>query len=136
MLVAAITAWAQQPAAPAGVMTLNQAVQQALAYYPGALAAAREHAAAQAQVEVAKTAFLPVGGVTAQFDRGTDNAVLGLTFPSPLPSISGTVPTKDYFGGSAWTSAAGVYFNWEVYDFGRRQANVNFFQDLAAEAGE
>lgn len=136
MLVAAITAWAQQPAAPAGVMTLNQAVQQALAYYPGALAAAREHAAAQAQVEVAKTAFLPVGGVTAQFDRGTDNAVLGLTFPSPLPSISGTVPTKDYFGGSAWTSAAGAYFNWELYDFGRRQANVNFFQDLAAEAGE
>lgn len=124
-----------QPA-PTRTLSLGQAVRRALAYYPTALAAARNTAAAQAQVGVAKTAFLPNSGITAQFDRGTDNAVLGLTFPSPLPSISGTVPVKDYFGGSAWTSATGVYFNWEFFDFGRRQANINFFRDLAAQAGE
>lgn len=137
LVISAIAAVAQGPAAaPAGGMSLEQAVRRALAYYPGALAAARNTAAAQAQVGVARTAFLPVSGVTAQFDRGTDNAVLGLSFPSPLPSLSGTVPVKDYSGGSAWTSAAGVYFNWEVLDFGRRQANVNFYRDLAARAGE
>ncbi len=116
--------------------TLAEAVRRALAYYPGALVAARNLAAARAQVGVARTSYLPVSGITAQFDRGTDNAVLGPTFPSPLPAISGTVPTKDYFGGSAWTSAAGVYFNWELFDFGRRAANVNFYRDLAAQASQ
>ncbi len=117
-------------------LTLAEAVRRALAYYPGALVAARNAAAARAQVGVARTSYLPVTGITAQFDRGTDNAVLGPTFPSPLPAISGTVPTKDYFGGSAWTSAAGVYFNWELFDFGRRAANVNFYRDLAAQASQ
>lgn len=126
------------PTPPTGQqgLTLAEAVRRALAYYPGALAAARSAAAARALVGVAKTSYLPVTGITAQWDRGTDNAVLGPTFPSPLPAISGTVPTQDYFAGSAWTSAAGAYFNWEFFDFGRRAANVNFYRDLAAQASE
>ncbi|MGH9533255.1 MAG: TolC family protein [Terriglobales bacterium] len=140
IIICLLAVWAMAavppPAASGGNLTLAQAVRRALAYYPTALAAARNAAAAQAQVGVAKTSYLPVMGLTAQFDRATDNAVLGLSFPSPLPSISGTVPPKDYFGDSAWSSAAGLYFNWEFFDFGRRAANVHFYRDLAAQASE
>ncbi|MGH9487853.1 MAG: TolC family protein [Terriglobales bacterium] len=131
VLAAAGAAAAQAPAAkPLG---LAQAVTTAWARYPGMTAARQAAVAAGAQADLARVAFWPNAGVTGQWDRATDNATLGLSFASPLPGISGTVPAADYSQSSAWTSAAGVYFSWEIADFGRRAANLRYFQELARE---
>ncbi|HUX66555.1 MAG TPA: TolC family protein, partial [Terriglobales bacterium] len=123
-------------AAQSGGLGLGEAVASAWAHYPGMVAAEQAAARAQAEAGVAATNLWPTAGVAAQWDRGTDNASLGLAFPSPLPSISGTVPAADYSQRSAWTSAAGVYFSWEVADFGRRAANVRYYRELAARASD
>lgn len=126
----ALGAGGQTPA-----LAFPDAVQAAVARYPGVEAARQGLARAQAEAGVAATNLLPNLGLAGQWDRATDNATLGLSFPSPLPSISGTVPAKDYAPTSAFTSAAGAYFSWEVADFGRRAANILYYRDLAAAAG-
>ncbi len=115
-------------------LSLRQAVEAAWARQPRVASAQQTAAAARAQADVAATTLWPVAGLSAQWDRGTDNANLGLGFPSPLPSISGTVPPADYSQRSAWTSAGGVYFSWEVLDFGRRRAGIQAAQRLAQAA--
>jgi len=128
---------ARAQAAPAsGPLSLVEAVRQALRQNPSVAAFEYGAGAARSQIGVAQVAFLPNAGVTGQFDRGTDNAALGLSFASPLPAISGTVPVSDYSWRSAWTSAAGAYFAWEFLDFGRRAANVRYYQALASEAAD
>ncbi|HUX66262.1 MAG TPA: TolC family protein [Terriglobales bacterium] len=120
--------------AQTGGLGLAEAVASAWGHYPGIEAAQQAAVRAQAEAGVAATSLWPAAGLAGQWDRGTDNASLGLAFPSPLPSISGTVPAGDYSQRSAWTNAAGVYFSWEVADFGRRAANVRYYQELAAGA--
>ncbi len=115
---------------------LAEAVTSAWMRYPGMTAAQQAATLAVAQADLARTAFWPNAGLAAQWDRATDNATLGLSFASPLPGISGTVPASDYSQRSAWTSAAGLYFTWEIADFGRRAANVRYFQNLAQQAGD
>lgn len=122
-------------AAPAP-LTLTAAVQAALTHYPAVLAAAHARLRAAADVSVARTNLWPNAGVGGQWDRGTDNATLGLSFASPFPGISGTVPTADYSWRSDWTSAAGGYFSWELLDFGRRAANVRYFEEIARQAAD
>lgn len=124
-----------RPQTPAP-LHLAQAITSAWAHYPGFTAAQQAAAVAAAQAELAQTAYWPNAGVTTQWDRATANATLGLSFASPLPGISGTVPAADYSQRSAWTSAAGLYFTWEIADFGRREANVRYFQNLAQQAGD
>ncbi len=126
--------WAAAGASAQQTLNLQQAVATAWAQQPLVAAAGQAAAAARAQAELAATALLPVSGLSAQWDRGTDNASLGLGFPSPLPSISGTVPPADYSQRSAWTSAAGLYFSWEVLDFGRRGAGIQAARSLAQAA--
>lgn len=121
-------------AAQSGGLGLSAAVDAAWLHYPAIAAAQQAAARAQADVGVASTALWPVAGVAGQWDRGTDNATLGLAFPSPLPSISGTVPAKDYSANGAWTSALGLYFSWEVADFGRRAANIRYYRELALQS--
>lgn len=122
--------WAQGQTSPAP-LDLAQAVTMAWNRYPGMAAAQQGAVAAGATAELARTALWPTAGVAAQWDRATDNATLGLSFASPLPGISGTVPVADYSQRSVWTSAAGLYFSWEVADFGRRAANIRYFRELA-----
>jgi len=122
-------------AAQSPALAFPDAVQAAVARYPGIEAARQGLARAQAEAGAAATNLLPSLGLAGQWDRATDNATLGLSFPSPLPSISGTVPAKDYAPASAFTSAAGAYFSWEVADFGRRASNLRYYRDLAAAAG-
>lgn len=131
-LVAGVIATPQTPAP----LHLAGAIASAWAHYPGFTAARQAAAVAASQAELARTAYWPNAGVSTQWDRATDNATLGLSFASPLPGISGTVPANDYSQRSAWTSAAGLYFTWEIADFGRRAANVRYFQSLAQQAGD
>ncbi|MGH9474803.1 MAG: TolC family protein [Terriglobales bacterium] len=127
--------WAAAQTAPPP-LGLAQAITTAWAQYPGLSAAQQAAAAAAATASLAQIQMLPNAGVAAQWDRATDNATLGLSFASPLPGISGTVPAVNYSQRSAWTSAAGLYFSWEIADFGRRAANLRYFQELARQSGD
>ncbi len=115
-------------------LTLADAVSRAQQRYPLVLAAMAQREAGESEVSLARAQYLPGFGLISQFDRGTDNSPAGLLFPSALPSISGTVAPKYYDWSSVWTSSVGAYFNWELYDFGRRRADVAFYQALARQA--
>ncbi len=115
-------------------LTLAQAVRRAQRRYPRVAAALARQRAGEFAAALARAQYLPSLGLVSQFDRGTDNSPAGLLFPSALPSISGTVAGKYYAWNSVWTSSAGAYFNWELYDFGRRHSDVAFYQALARQA--
>lgn len=126
----------QQPsqAAPAQ-LRLNDAVQLAVHNYPAVLAAQRAAQQTQAAVGLAKTGYLPDLRLVSQFDRATDNNTPGLLISNGLPTISGPVAPQ-YSWQSVWTSSAGAVLSWEVFDFGRRGAGVNFYRELAARSNE
>lgn len=129
LALAALEAAAQT--APA--LQLPQAVAAALARYPAVLAAQRQTQAAQAAVELQRTAFAPDLRLVAQFDRASDNNTPGLLLGNGLPTISGPVAAH-FSWQAATTSSAGALFSWEAFDFGRRAAGVDFFRSLAARA--
>src|SRR5262249_21267318 len=88
-----------------------------------------EAQAADAEVDVARTEYLPRLDAIFQENRATYNNVFGLSFPQAVvPPISGPV-LGTTSTDSVWGSAAGVLLTWEVIDFGLRHANVQ-----AAEA--
>lgn len=109
---------------PLQPLTLNAAVELAEANYPALRVAAAQVAAAHADIDLARTAYLPRTDLLWQENRATTNNVFGLLLPqSVIPPISGPVlGTKSYT--SAWGSAGGVLFSWEPFDFGLRSANV------------
>jgi outer membrane protein TolC len=111
-------------------LTLEQAVQDASAKYPGVQVSLEQVQAAAAAVNLARTAFLPRVDAGAQLNRATHNNVFGMLLPqSVMPSISGPVLRTNSLG-NVWGSSVGLLAQWEPFDFGLRQANV-----AVAEAG-
>src|SRR5262249_16911103 len=90
------------------VVTIQQAVDTAMANYPAGQVALARARAARAGVAVAQTVYLPRADLLWQENRATDNNVTGLLIPqSVIPSISGPVkPTTSW--DSVWGSAAGT----------------------------
>ncbi|HKW00023.1 MAG TPA: TolC family protein [Vicinamibacterales bacterium] len=110
--------------APAGSLTLDQALQYALDHYPTIKAAAEQLNASAAGVDVARTAYLPRLDSLWQSNRGTANNVFGQVLPqSVIPALSGPV-LASASGDSVWSSAVGALFTWEPFDFGLRGATV------------
>ena len=127
---------AQTVASAPGNQTLSlaEALTMAQDKYPAIKASLEQQAAAQHQIGVAKTAYLPRLDMLWQTNRATDNNRTGLMLPqSVLPSISGPVAV-DAPGRSAWSSAGGALINWEPFDFGSRAARVNVAQNGALAA--
>jgi outer membrane protein len=115
-------------------LSLADALAIAQDKYPAIKAALEQQAAAQHQIGVAKTAYLPHVDVLWQSNRATDNNRTGLLLPqSVLPSISGPV-AGDAPGRSAWSSAGGTLVAWQPFDFGARAAQVNVAQKSALAA--
>lgn len=115
--------WAQQTA-PAGALTLAQAVEAALRNYPSVRVSQEQINAAAAGIQLARTAYLPRVDALAQVNRATRNNVFGLLLPQRvIPSISGPVLGTNNFG-TAWGSAIGALVTWEPFDFGARRASV------------
>src|SRR5882757_9366092 len=140
LFLAAYALPAQTVAPAAGNQPLSLADALALAQdkYPAIKASLEQQAAAQHQIGVAKTAYLPRLDVLLQSKRATDNNRTGLTLPqSVLPSISGPV-AGDAPGRSAWSSASGALLNWQAFDFGARAAQVDVARNgaLAARSEE
>lgn len=112
--------------ANAGPLTLNDAIQLALKNYPAIKESRARAQAAQAGVNVARTAYLPRLDMLWQENRGTTNNVFGLLFPqSTLFSMTGPVLGTRSLGDSVWGSAGAVLLSWEAVDFGQRKAGVD-----------
>lgn len=111
-------------------LTLGQVIAQALERYPAIRAASERLAAADMDVALARSAYLPRADLLWQVNRATRNNITGLLLPqSVIAPISGPVPLADSING-VWNSAAGMLFTWEPIDFGARASVVR-----AAEAG-
>ncbi|HET9741649.1 MAG TPA: TolC family protein [Terriglobales bacterium] len=122
---------AQQSTPPPTPLTLEGAVNYALAHYPQIRASLERRSAASAGVGLAKTAYLPTGSALWQGNRATRNNIFGLLLPqSVIAPISGPV-LPDTSNRGIWGSASGVLVSWEPLDFGYRRAGVD-----AARAGE
>jgi outer membrane protein TolC len=111
---------AQQPP-----LTINEAVQQALAKYPAVRASLEQVSAAAAQINLARAAYLPRADFLGQVNRATHNNVFGLILPqSVIPSISGPAQGTNSLN-NVWGTALGALVSWEPFDFGLREANVD-----------
>lgn len=112
-------------------ISLNDVVQTALRDYPQIHVSQEELNASIADIQQARTAYLPRADALLQANRATRNNIFGTLLPqSTIPSISGPVIGSNN-GGSVWGSAAGVLVSWQPFDFGLRHANV-----LAARAAK
>jgi len=119
---------AQAP--PAHPVTLDEAIDYALAHYPAVRAALEQVESARNGVFLVRTSYLPQMNPIYQANRATQNQVAGIFLPSSLtPSVEG--PVQPYSGTSFWNTQAGVLFSWEPLDFGLRRAAVD--QALSAE---
>ena len=111
------------PAQPAP-LTLDQAVQQALARYPSVKVSLERVEAAAAGINLARTSYLPRADFLGQVNRATHNNVFGQLLPqSVIPSMTGPALGTNSFD-SVWGSAVGGLVSWEPFDFGLRRANV------------
>jgi len=136
LCVVALAAAAQTVDPPSGSHPLSLADALALAQerYPSIKAALEQQTAAQNQVGLARTAYLPRVDVLWQTNRATDDNRTGLLLSQGvLPSISGPVAV-DAPGKSAWSSAGGTLINWQPFDFGKRAGQVDVAQKGAAAA--
>src|SRR5260370_39261623 len=136
LFLAANAVSAQTVAQAPGSQTLSLADALAMAQdkYPAIKASLEQQVAAQHQIGVAKTAYLPRLDMLWQTNRATDNNRTGLMLPqSVLPSLSGPVAV-DAPGRSAWSSARGALINWQPFDFGARAAQVNVARNGALAA--
>ena len=121
------TAWAQvndPKPSPSQTFTLAQALQYALDHYPSVRSALEQANITVANVNVAKTAYLPRFDTFWQTNRATANNIFGQLLPQPvLPAISGPV-FQSASSQSVWGTAVGGLISWEPFDFGLRGATV------------
>jgi len=116
-------------------LTLGAAIDASEVNYPKVRAALEQQNAAQATIGVARTAYLPRIDILWQTNRATANNIYGLVLPqSIIPSISGPVIASD-FNRPAWSSAGGVLFSWQPFDFGARAAQMDLARRSAQGAG-
>jgi outer membrane protein TolC len=110
--------------------SLEEALQYALEHYPTVRAALEQSNASTANVDVARSSYLPRFDGFWQTNRATANNTFGMLLPqSIMPSISGPVLSSPA-GDSVWGSAVGGLLTWEPFDFGLRESSVR-----EAEAG-
>src|SRR5437868_7221212 len=110
---------------PESPLTLDQAVDFALANYPAVRASMARAAGSQEGVSLSRTAYLPRTDLLWQSNRATRNNIFGLYLPQAVvPPISGPILSGTSDRG-VWGSAAGILLSWEPFDFGYREANVD-----------
>ena len=113
----------EPPAAPAA-FTLPQALEYANLHYPTVRAAIEQVNASTANVNVARSAYLPRFDAIWQTNRGTVNNIFGQLLPqSVISSLSGPVLSSSS-ADSVWGTAAGGLLSWEPFDFGLRGSTV------------
>lgn len=110
---------------PNNPLTLDQAIDFALANYPAVRASMERELASKEGVSLSRTVYLPRTDLLWQSNRATRNNIFGLLLPqSVVPPISGPVLSSTSDRG-VWGSAGGVMVSWEPFDFGYRGATVD-----------
>jgi outer membrane protein len=110
---------------PQSPLTLDQAVDFALANCPAVRASMERSLASKEGVSLSRTTYLPRTDLLWQSNRATRNNIFGLVLPqSVVPPISGPVLSSTSDRG-VWGSVAGLLLSWEPFDFGYRAANVD-----------
>ena len=104
----------------AQVLTMRQAVQNALNNYGTIRAKANYVKASQASVKEAKREYLPDINFGIQQDYGTIAATYGPAAPGKVTAVSSSGPT---FASQNWNAAFGALYltnvNWDFFQFGR-----------------
>lgn len=115
-----------RPPVPDAVFTLQQAVNTAVKNFPSIRAAAERINAARADITLAKTAYLPRLDLIAQEMRTTGNVTAGTILNQEfdvIPTQTGKEQGGSRFSNN-WANNVAAGFNWLLYDFGLRGANV------------
>jgi outer membrane protein TolC len=122
----------EQTAAP--MFTLPEALEYANTHYPAVRAAIEQVNASAANVNVARSAYLPRFDAIWQTNRGTVNNIFGQLLPqSVISSLSGPVLSSSS-SGSVWGTATGGLLSWEPFDFGLRGSTVREAEAAVARA--
>src|SRR5215470_2466762 len=101
-------------------LTLDQAVDFAMANYPAVRASMERTLASKEGVSLSRTAYLPRTDLLWQSNRATRNNIFGLLLPQTVvPPLTGPVLAGTSDRG-VWGSAAGILVSWEPFDFGYR----------------
>jgi outer membrane protein TolC len=136
LAVAAGIGRAQAPAAP-GQMTLEQAVQFALAHHPAIAGASARVDGARAARDIAAAGRLPSLDAEGVLSGATGNVVAGSFLPlAGVPGSSGPVGTTG-LGGGAWTTTAALVSTIPLTGFVRssRLTSARAAAEHAAESG-
>ena len=124
MLFPGPSLWAQTRTLASHALTLDEAIDYALAHYPAVRAALEQVESARNRVALARTSYLPQVNPIYQANRATQNQAAGIFLPaSIIPSVEG--PVQPYSSTSFWNTQAGALFTWEPVDFGLRRAAVD-----------
>ena len=125
ILLAESISWAQTSVKlPDRPLTIDRAIDFALANYPAVRASMERALASKEGVSLSRTSYLPRTYLLWQSNRATRNNIFGLLLPqSVVPPISGPALSGTSDRG-AWGSAAGILVSWEPFDFGYRGATV------------
>jgi len=104
----------------AQVLTMRQAVQNALNNYGTIRAKANYVKASQANVKAARREYLPDINFGIQQDYGTVAAAYGPAAPGKIAAVSSSGPT---FATQNWNAAFGALYltnvNWDFFQFGK-----------------
>ncbi|MBS1661341.1 MAG: TolC family protein [Bacteroidetes bacterium] len=117
--------------ARAQVLTLKQAVQNALTNYGTIRAKANYVKASQANVKETKREYLPDVNFAVQHDYGTVNSVFG---PLGANKVPGTASSGPVLPSQNWNAAFGALYltnvNWDFFQFGRAKERTKVAQTI------
>lgn len=106
-------------------LTLKEAVDYALAHHPRLKGDLAVEEAAAANLDIARSQYIPRGYVGLQETRATGNVVPGTHFNlAGIPPISGP-PRDRVFDSGVWGSTAGLSLSWDIAHLTQKMALVD-----------
>jgi len=109
---------------PVGPLTLDQAVDFAIAHHPDLQAEVSAEEVRREQVSVARAGYLPSVDLSLQINAGTGNVLRGGLYSMGIPVVSGP-PTGRSFTDSSLGSLIGVGASWDAIGLVQRMAQVD-----------
>lgn len=117
-------------------LTIEQAVNEALAHHPRMRGAAADEAVFAARVTEAESNKLPDLGISAQLNRSSSNTIPGAFVPiQGFAPIAGPTRGKTLETGT-WQSGASLWASWDALSFARQAAAVDVALAGRSEARE
>lgn len=117
-------------------LTIEQAVNEAIANHPRIRGGVADEAVSAARVTEAESNKLPDLGISAQLNRSSSNTVPGAFVPiQGFAPISGATRGKTLETGT-WQSGASLWASWDALSFARQAAAVDVALAAKSEAKE